>query len=64
MREHESEVDPLEELARHRNRIAFELAYASEAERVSQRYLVKEEEMNACTRRIDQLRRQRQERAG
>lgn len=64
MREHESKVDRLEELARHRNRIAFELAYASEAERASQHYLVKEEEMNAYTRQIDHLRCERQGRAG
>ena len=56
--ENEPQSARLEELARRRNRIAFELAYASESERVTQDYLAKELEMNAYTRRIDRLRRE------
>lgn len=57
MVEREPQPPPLEELSRQRNRIAHELAYASESERVTQRYLAKELEMNAYTRWIDELRR-------
>jgi len=50
-------VDRLEELARRRNRLAYELAYASASERGTQQYLVKESRMNAYTRRLESLRR-------
>lgn len=50
----------LEELTRHRNRIAYELVNTSESERVTQHYLAKELEMNAYIERIDRLRQERQ----
>ncbi len=55
------DVAGLEELTRLRNRIAHELVNATESERVTQRYLSKELEMNTYTERIDRLRREREQ---
>jgi hypothetical protein len=64
MPEQEPEFDCLGELVRRRNRLAYELAGASERERCTVGFLAKERMMNAHTLRIEQLRRAKKEQEG